>query len=72
MEEDIGVNLCRKKVRDLHFNFSNLGGDREGDDREVEIGQRDLKAFAVEEKSHLHRIMMSLSLILQYDRFRME
>ena len=53
MEEDIGVNLCRKKVRDLHFNFSNLGGDREGDDREVEVGQGDLKALSIEEKTNL-------------------
>ena len=53
MEEDIGVNLCRKKVRDLQFNFSNLGGDREGDDREVEVGQGDLKALSIEEKTNL-------------------
>ena len=53
MEEDIGVNLCRKKVRDLHFNFSNLGSDREGDDREVEVGQGDLKALSIEEKTNL-------------------
>ena len=53
MEKDIGVNLCRKKVQDLHFNFSNLGGDREGDDREVEVGQGDLKALSIEEKTNL-------------------
>ena len=50
MEENIGIHLVvREKLHDWNFIFANLGVEREGDDCEVEIGQRDLKAFAIEE-----------------------